>query len=632
MADLKNTSQEGPVNSIGVSSLGNLARLQELGKLGSKEKTVREFKSLLELRPFHPEAYLQLIEYALGWKDEPLAHYLSKLLIKLTPEWDIANEINNSFSQTNCDSHQQYTNWDLSSVTYGNRISVCMIVKDEEHNLGRCLKSIQKIAYQIIVVDTGSSDKTKDIAGSYGAEIYDHKWKNDFAEAKNRCLEYARGDWLLFLDADEELAAGSVDTLKEDMGQTNILVYRVRLKNIDSPLTGYNYVPRLVRNAPGLHFIGKIHETMHASAIVIMRQWGMEQAMGKTLIYHYGYTPEELARKNKTKRNLTLYEDALKELPDDASIMMNYAHDLNIDGQSEKAHEVHRKVLAIFEKSETKHVTPEVREQFIHNYGVFLAMQLKMKELAELMATRTARDTGPVANVHYMSGLGLMNCNRYEEAIPELEAAINKAFDKTLAPSVSEVRTWKVKHLLANCHASVGDELTALKLWEEIIMECKDSTEPFHDYARYLSTLNRNKEALDILLKGLKVEGETQKIWELGCGIVNKDPELAEFSLEWTRDAFKRHPDSDVTKVRRGESLMKNGRFDEAVDYFDDLSSRGERNAIAAQLLCKQLSNQCDEKEKEVAHAMEKEINGWIEVLGKAPLDFDRKRAERLLS
>ena len=125
------------------------------------------------------------------------------------------------------------------------------------------------------------------------------------------------------------------------------------------------------------------------------------------------------------------------------------------------------------------------------------------------------------------------------------------------------------------------------------------------------------------------------RLWmssEFGGGIVNKDPELAEFSLEWTRDAFKRHPDSDVTKVRRGESLMKNGRFDEAVDYFDDLSSRGERNAIAAQLLCKQLSNQCDEKEKEVAHAMEKEINGWIEVLGKAPLDFDRKRAERLLS
>ncbi len=611
------------------ATLGNMEKLKQIK---SCNEVVEEFRSLLKIRPFHPEAYLQLIEYALGWEDEPLARYLSKALATLTPKWDIAKEIENSFLKSSCDSLQQPKNWDLSSVTYGNRISVCMIVKDEEHNLGRCLKSIQKIAYQIVVVDTGSSDKTKEIAASYGAEIYDHDWKNDFSEAKNKCLEYAKGDWLLFLDADEELASDCEDALKDDMGQSNIFVYRVPLKNVNSPLTGYNYVPRLVRNAPGICFLGKIHETIHASAIVIMRQWGMEQAMGKTLIYHHGYAPEELARKNKVKRNLAIYEDALRELPDDASIMMNYAHDLHHNGQSDKALEMNEKVLAIFEGNKKEHITPEVREQFIHNYGVFLAQQLKMKELSQLMATRTARDTGPVANVHYMSGLGLMNCNRYEEAIPELEAAIDKAFDETLAPSVPEVRTWKPKHLLANCHASIGNELTVVKLWEEVISECDDSTDPFHDYARYLSTLNRNREALDILLKGLKVEVGTQKIWELGCGIVNKDPELAELSLEWTEDAFKHHPDSDVTKVRRGESLMKNGRFDEAVDYFDDLSKRGERNAIAAQLLCKQLSHRCDAREKEAACGMENEIKEWIEILEKAPCEFDRERAVRLIS
>jgi tetratricopeptide (TPR) repeat protein len=380
-----------------------------------------------------------------------------------------------------------------------------------------------------------------------------------------------------------------------------------------------------------LHFIGKIHETIHASVLVVMRQWNMEETIGKTKILHHGYNPAELKRKNKIKRNLALYEDALDELPGEPSIMMNYAHDLNHDGQDGRAHQIYREILNIFEQHKKEHITPEVREQFIHNYGVFLAQHQKMKELSEVMASRTAQETGPVANVHYMAGLGLMNCNKFQEAIPELEASIEKAYDDTLAPSVPDVRTWKPKHLLANCHASIGNELQAIRLWEEVIEECDTSTDPFHDYARFLSTLERNKVALEVLLKGLKVEGDTQKIWELGCGVVNKDPELAEMSLEWTEEALQHHPDSDVTNVRRGESLMKNGRFAEATEYFSRLSGRGEKTATAAQLVCKQLSDRVDEHDLEIARDYEKEVAAWIDILDKAPCEFDRELAEKLI-
>lgn len=357
----------------------------------------------------------------------------------------------------------------------------------------------------------------------------------------------------------------------------------------------------------------------------------MDQVMGKTKILHHGYKPEALKKKNKVKRNLALYKEALEELPDEPSIMMNYAHDLNHDGQTDKAYQIYKKILSIFEQHKKEHITPEVREQFMHNYGVFLAQHLKMKELSEVMYTRTARETGPVANVHYMTGLGLMNCSKFREAIPELEASIEKAYDDTLAPCVPDVRTWKLKHLLANCHASVGDELKAIRLWEEVIAECDDSTDPYHDYARFLSTLERNKEALEILLKGLKVQGDTRKIWELGCGVVNKDPELAEMSLEWTEEALKHHPDSDVTNVRRGESLMKNGRFSEAVEYFSRLSDRGEKTATAAQLVCRQLSDQAEEHDPEIARGFVNEVTGWIDVLDKAPCAFDRELAEQLI-
>jgi tetratricopeptide (TPR) repeat protein len=224
-----------------------------------------------------------------------------------------------------------------------------------------------------------------------------------------------------------------------------------------------------------------------------------------------------------------------------------------------------------------------------------------------------------------------MNCNQFREAIPELEASMEKAYDDTLAPSVPDIQTWKPKHLLANCHASVGNELEAIMLWDEVIADCNDSVDPFHDYARFLSTLDRNKGALEILLKGLKVAGDTQKIWELGCGIVNKDPELAEMSLEWTEEAVKHHPESDVTNVRRGESLMKNGRFAEATDYFSRLSDRGEKTATAAQLLCRQLSRGAGENDSELARGCPNEVNGWIEIFEKAPCEFDRELAEQLI-
>ncbi|MDP7010536.1 MAG: glycosyltransferase, partial [Verrucomicrobiota bacterium] len=594
------------------------------------ESSIKAFIYLLKLRPFHPEAYLQIIDISLEKNLLDQACYLIAKLKNLTPKWELVQNLYKSFNQRKHNNDNILTLLKKNCIE-SNRLTCCLITKNEEPSIGKCLKSVRKVANQIIVLDTGSEDNTKKIAATHGAEVYDHDWKDDFSEARNKCLEYARGDWVLFLDADEELTSDAVQTLKEDMAKPNILGYRLPLENVGSQLHGCNYVPRLVRNAPGLHFIGKIHETIHASVLVVMKQWNMEQVIGKTKILHHGYKPEALESKNKLQRNLELYEEALEELPDEPSIMMNYAHDLNHDGQKERAQQIYEDILKIFEQHKKEHITPEVREQFIHNYGVFLAQHLKMRELSEVMNSRTARETGPVANVHYMAGLGLMNCNKFREAIPELEASMEKAYDNTLAPCVPDVRTWKPKHLLANCHASVGNELKAIRLWEEVISECDDSPDPFHDYARFLSTLERNKEALEILLKGLKVQGDTRKIWELGCGVVNKDPELAEMSLEWTEEALKHHPDSDVTNVRRGESLMKNGRFSEAVEYFSRLSDRGEKTATAAQLVCRQLSDQAEEHDPEIARGFVNEVTGWIDVLDKAPCTFDRELAEQLI-
>jgi len=94
-------------------------------------------------------------------------------------------------------------------------LSVCMIVKDEEKNIGKCLHKIEPLADEIIVIDTGSTDRTRDIAKVFGAKVYDFAWTDSFSDARNYSISQASGDWILVLDADETIAPADFEKLRE---------------------------------------------------------------------------------------------------------------------------------------------------------------------------------------------------------------------------------------------------------------------------------------------------------------------------------------------------------------------------------------------------------------------------------
>ena len=93
-------------------------------------------------------------------------------------------------------------------------LSLCMIVKNEEKHLVRCLRSVRDVVDEMIIVDTGSTDKTIDIAKVFGAKVFDFPWTGDFSAARNHSLAQATGDWILVLDADEVISARDFDELK----------------------------------------------------------------------------------------------------------------------------------------------------------------------------------------------------------------------------------------------------------------------------------------------------------------------------------------------------------------------------------------------------------------------------------
>ncbi len=113
-------------------------------------------------------------------------------------------------------------------------VSLCMIVKDEEANLARCLASVKPIVDEMVVVDTGSTDRTKDIAEFFGARVYDFDWSGDFAEARNFSLSKAKGDWILIMDADEMISLQDYKrfrklTAKKPSGLAGLFDYHPKL-------------------------------------------------------------------------------------------------------------------------------------------------------------------------------------------------------------------------------------------------------------------------------------------------------------------------------------------------------------------------------------------------------------------
>ncbi|MCX7982228.1 MAG: glycosyltransferase [Syntrophales bacterium] len=185
-----------------------------------------------------------------------------------------------------------------------------MIVKDEEEHLERCLTSVRPFVDEIIVVDTGSQDKTVAIAEKFGAKVYFHPWENDFAKHRNQSISYAKGDWILRLDADEELFAEDGPILRKTLKNSRVDYYFCEMHDMkrDGTEHGVFYQLRLFRNHMGMYFEHPVHEQL------LVRGKG---DYVRIRIRHYGYdlSPEKMEEKYRAR--LATLEDILRKHPDD---------------------------------------------------------------------------------------------------------------------------------------------------------------------------------------------------------------------------------------------------------------------------------------------------------------------------
>ncbi|HEY64312.1 MAG TPA: tetratricopeptide repeat protein [Caldilineae bacterium] len=196
-------------------------------------------------------------------------------------------------------------------------ISVCMIVRDEEATLGRCLDSLRDLASQIVIVDTGSQDRTVEVARARGAEVHSFEWVGDFSAARNESLRYARGEWILWLDADDELSPQAVAQIKYVVasGWADAYTFRV-ISPLPDGTQDIGFHTRLFRNGLGIRFYGRIHESVYPDLV----SKGIRSLDTDITVVHHGYESDPAALKRKHERNLPYLEQELERHPDNASL------------------------------------------------------------------------------------------------------------------------------------------------------------------------------------------------------------------------------------------------------------------------------------------------------------------------
>lgn len=201
-------------------------------------------------------------------------------------------------------------------------ISLCMIVKNEERNLARCLESARGVVDEIVVVDTGSTDSTMEIAAAFGARVERHPWRDSFGAAKNIALGLASSTWILVLDADEELDVDSRTRLREVVLSTHADALEVWVRSGSGPgdLSAFtdSAQVRLLRAGRGYAYEGDIHEQI----VFSIGRAGGRIARTDLRVIHHGYeTATVQGEQDRLARNLTLLETAVASKPDDPYLL-----------------------------------------------------------------------------------------------------------------------------------------------------------------------------------------------------------------------------------------------------------------------------------------------------------------------
>lgn len=315
------------------------------------------------------------------------------------------------------------------------RLSQCMIVRNEEKNIERALSWGKDLFWEQIVVDTGSDDRTVEIAKQMGAQVYDFPWVDDFAAAKNYAIEQAKGDWIAFLDADEYMEEEDgrkivhvLETFSKDRPETEIVAVLTAWVNLedDGSVMAHGSQLRFFRNREDLRYRGRIHEALSlAGRSLAEKNW--LDAVKDITIYHTGYAESVTGGGQKAERNRRILEKELKERPQDSSLMGYLGDACRSKGEREEAIEWYAKAIKLL-PSPPEEGWPDEDTRVCMNFVnlLLLLCQEKQEEEGHIrdVYEKAKRYEPKEADLDYILGNYYVSRQNYKKAQVHLEQCL----------------------------------------------------------------------------------------------------------------------------------------------------------------------------------------------------------------
>jgi len=404
------------------------------------------------------------------------------------------------------------------------KLSLCMIVKDEAKNLGDCIHPVKPVVDEIIVVDTGSTDGTQEIARELGAKVFNFPWCDDFSAARNESIRQATGDYIMWLDADDrvdETEVRKIELLKKSFPRKRDEAYDAIVTS-HSPIEGttHFYQMRIFPRVERGLFEGRIHEQV----VYNLQRLGVQRIPTEIRIRHSGYVDLKTIQQ-KSERNLNILRKELETNPE--NLLLHFYTGRTLAGMG-------RQMEAVFHM---RRITSDERirrdeKAFYLEASLLLGkyyVELKLYDEALTLFRHLSEEDPENGLVHFSLGEALFQVRDYPGAIEALRRSLLYPIEVSHLPVNIERLHYHQHHTLARCYLETGEGLLAIDVLLKFLGR-------YPDHSQTLKTL----------------------------GLLSLEHQRFEGAGEYYERAIQRGEGSDEDYANLGLAYRKLGRFDEA--------------------------------------------------------------------
>ncbi len=327
------------------------------------------------------------------------------------------------------------------------KLTLCMIVKNEEKTLPYCLKAVKDYMDEIVIVDTGSTDLTKEIALRYTTKVYDYKWNNDFSEARNFSIAKATNEFILILDADEIVNDININAISGLIERNPDHIGRLlRINEFSRDNNPYQYQERVNRlfSKKYYHYEGMIHEQLTRTDNNRILTYQIPLS-----IVHSGYEGDIEAVNRKSQRNIDLLKIALKSNPNDPYLLYQLGKSYYMKKDYELATQYFAEALYYDLDPSLEYV-----QDMVESYGYALINNGQYENALQLAGVY--QEFSNSADFVFLMGLIYMNNTRFDQAIAEFSHATQMKESK-----MDGVNSYRSYYNLGVIYECLGDYDTA---------------------------------------------------------------------------------------------------------------------------------------------------------------------------